>query len=118
MARTLEEVDLGSAPSKSTLSFSVARATGFSANALLDCDMKLVASWESVELVGHEVEEVLVPRGLYVLQVSVAFRSPAPVTAELEFGLTGTDGHATSAATSLTGKKGDIGRVIAFIDIV
>jgi hypothetical protein len=118
MALTLKEADLGDAPSGATLSFSVSAAKGFSADAMLDCEMKHVGSWESVELAGKTVEEDLVPKGLYTLQVSIAFRSKETVTANLEFAIAANGKQLKKKPLSFSGQNKDVGRAVVFVNIV
>jgi hypothetical protein len=118
MALTLKEADLGDAPVSTTLSFSVSSAKGFSADAMLDCELKHVGSWESVELAGKTVEEDLVPKGLYTLQISIAFRSKQESTADLDFEILEDGAQLKKKKLSFSGKSKDVGRAIVFVNII
>ena len=97
--------------------FTVADGKGFSANALLECDMKLVASWESIEIVGTTVQEPLIPTGLYTLQISIAYRSTTPVDVTVDCSIVSDGVALKSKRLTFSGKKPDIGRAIAVVRI-
>jgi hypothetical protein len=90
MTLQLKEARLGTAPPGSVITFRITGDKGFSANALLEADMKVVATWESVEIAGGQlIEEKLVPKGIYTLQVSIAYRSTDPVDVTIDFSIAG-----------------------------
>ena len=117
MKLQLKEARLGTAPPGSTLVFSISEGKGFSVNAMLDCDMKVVASWESIEIAGETTREVLLPTGLYMLQVSIAYRGNEPVDVVMDFSIESGEEVLKSKRLSFSGKKPDIGRALADVRI-
>lgn len=109
----LKRVHFGIAAVGSKLAFRIAPAKGFTVTAALDCDSKVVASWEWVELKdGQTVEETLVPKGTYTLTLSVILTATAAATAEIAVSL-----NATKKTMKITGQKPDIGKALAVVFI-
>jgi hypothetical protein len=109
----LDNTHLGSGPPDSKLSFKVKAGTGFVVNAMLDCDMKVVATWESVEIVGKTASEVLLPKGMYTLQLSVAYTTTKDSDFVVDFTFDNKKVQPMKDTLELTGKRPDIGRVLA-----
>jgi hypothetical protein len=118
MALTLKEADLGDAPVSGTLTFSVSAPKGFTADATLDCEMRRVGAWESVEIAGKTVSEDLVPKGLYTLQISLAFRSKQASSADLDFEMLDNGTRLSKKKLTFSGKNKDVGRAVVFINII
>jgi hypothetical protein len=113
----LDRVHLGIAPPGSKLSFKVKQGSGFIANAMLDCDMKVVASWEFVEIDGGKtLSEKLLPKGTYTLQLSIAYTDKTDTDFVVDFRLSG-EGVSEKETLTLTGKRPDIGRALAVVVI-
>lgn len=116
--RQLRTAELGSAPPRSVLRFDVPAAKGFVANAILECNLKVVSSWESVEIAGKRVEEELIPKGQYTLQISIAYTKTTATSVDIEVGVADTAGAVLAKKTlSFSGRKGDIGRSVGFLTI-
>ena len=113
----LREARLGAAPPGSTLAFTLNKDKGFSVNALLECNMRVVATWESIEIAGVTTQEVLLPTGVYTLQVSIAYRGAEPADVELECSLIDDGITLKSKQLQFSGKKPDIGRAIVLLRI-
>lgn len=109
----LKRVHFGIAPVGSKLGFSIEPAKGFTVTAVLDCDSKVVASWEWVELKdGQSVEETLVPKGTYTLTFTVILTDTAAATAAIAVSV-----NTTAKTMKITGQKPDIGKAIAVVFI-
>lgn len=108
----LDNTHLGSGSSGSKLSFKVKTGSGFVVNAMLDCDMKVVATWESVEIIGKTASEALVPKGMYTLQLSVVYTTAKESEFIVDFTFDTKKGPMKDTLT-LTGKRPDIGRALA-----
>ena len=107
-------VPLGKGPPGSMLKFKVLDAPGFEANAILLRDTTVIATWESSELLGKQVAEPLVSKGIHTLQVSIIYTTAKPATANLTFQLN----NGPVVPVALTGKKPDVSRAIATARIV
>lgn len=109
----LKRVHFGIASVGSKLAFRIGPAKGFTVTAVLDCDSKVVASWEWVELKeGQNIEETLIPKGTYTLTLTVVFTDTVAATAEIAVSL-----NATKKTMKVTGQKPDIGKAIAVVFI-
>jgi len=107
----LQRVHFGLAAPGAILKFAIAPVPGFAVTAVLDCDLKVVASWEWVELKdGVIIEETLTPKGTYTLTLHVVFTGTAAATAEMAFAV-----NAIRKARKMTGQKPDIGRALAVV---
>jgi len=109
----LDNTHLGSGPPGSKLSFKVKSGKGVVVNAMLDCDMKVVATWESVEIIGKAPSETLLPRGTYTLQLSVAYTDTKDTEFSVDFAFDAKKTKPTTDTLKLTGKLPDLGRAIA-----
>jgi hypothetical protein len=109
----LKRVHFGVAPPGSTLAFSVTPGKGFAVRAALDCNMKVVASWEWVELKdGVTIEEVLLPKGTYTLTLDIVFTDESLLPVEMAFSL-----DSKIKTRQMSGQKPDIGRALAVVFI-
>jgi hypothetical protein len=109
----LDNTHLGSGPPGSKLSFKVKTGDGFVVNAMLDCDMKVVATWESVEIVGKTLSETLLPKGTYTLQLSIAYTTAKESELAVDFTFDNNKPQPVKDTIKLTGKRPAIGRAIA-----
>lgn len=107
-------VPLGKGPPGSILKFKVGNAPGFEANAILLRDTTVIATWESSELIGIQVAEPLVSKGIHTLQVTIVYTTVRPATATITFQLN----NGPVVPVVLIGKKPDISRAIATVRIV
>lgn len=105
----LKKIQFGIEPPGTKLSFQVTPAPGFAVQAILDCDTKVVATWEWTEISGGALlEEVLTPPGTYTLTLHATFTSATDSTVEVTVTLKG-----TKKTRSITARKPDIGRILA-----
>lgn len=109
----LDNTHLGSGPPGSKLSFKVKASKGFVVNAMLDCDMKVVATWESIEIIDKTLSEALLPKGTYTLQLSVVYTQVKDAEFAVNFTFDTKKGPPVKDTIKLTGKRPDIGRAIA-----
>ena len=81
----LAPVRLGTVGRGAILIFTVPATSGFIADASLECENRLVAKWDSEELVGRETQEVLQPVGLYTLSIVISYTMRQETAVELAF---------------------------------
>jgi hypothetical protein len=107
----VDECFLDTAPPNTTLRFTIPKTGGYVADATLFQGTKMVASWESIEILGKTTEEELIPTGLYTLMINVTFTKPEKATVTMEFSTHDEDGaELDKDTTRLSGKKPVIGR--------
>jgi len=107
-------VPLGKGPPGSVIKFKIQDAPGFEANAILMRVTTVVATWESSELLGKQIAEPLVGKGIHTLQVTIIYTTAKPATADMTFQLN----KGPVVPVALTGKKPDVSRAIATVRIV
>lgn len=108
---------LGQAPAKSVLRFKIPKNGGYVVEATLFLGTKVVAAWQSVEILGKTTEEKLIPKGVYSLQVEVIFTKPEASDVTLTFSMHSDGQELSRDTTRFTGKKPDQGRAIAMVRI-
>jgi hypothetical protein len=107
-------VPLGNGPPGSFIKFRMQNVSGYEAHAILLRDTTTIATWESKELVGKQIAEPLVARGLHTLQVTCVFTTIKPTNVNVTFQLN--NGLVTTVV--LSGKKPDVSRAVATARIV
>jgi hypothetical protein len=107
-------VPLGKGPPGSIIKFKIQNAPGFEANAILMRSTTVIATWESSELLGKQIAEPLVSKGIHTLQVTIVYTTAKLATADITFQLN----NGPVVPVALTGKKPDVSRAIATARIV
>lgn len=107
----LKRVHFGLVDPGAKLVFRIAPAKGFAVTAVLDCNLKVVASWEWVELKGgQKIEETLLPKGTYTLTLHIVYTGDVEATAEVDISV-----NTKKKPVQIGGKSPDIGRVLAVV---
>ena len=114
----LREAYLGSRLTGARLAVRIPPAEGFVAQALLECESHPhpVASWQSQEIAGRDVEEILEVAGRYALHVTIVFNSETATRVGLSFRLI--EGSSTTQSLELCGQAGDVQRAVVFADVL
>jgi hypothetical protein len=107
-------VPLGDIAVGSTIEFSIPDADGVEVNAILMQRTQTLATWITSELLGTTVSETIATKGFTVLQVTFIFTSAAVTVLTLDLQL----GESEPVQVSVSGKKGDVVRVIADFFVV
>ena len=113
----IREARLGSAPPRATLRFFIPKNGGSTVDARLSLESDTVASWKSSEILGKTTEEELLPKGLYSLEVNVAFTKSQQAQVDLEFSTLFRGNPIRRRVVSLSGTKDDLARVFAILRI-
>ena len=77
----------------------------------------MVAAWESIEILGKTTEEVLIPKGLYTLQIDVVFTKTASSSVQLVFVTLDDDVQLKRRTLTFTGVTPEIGRALAILRV-
>lgn len=113
----IREARLGKAPPNSTIRFTIPKNGGYLVEATMSLGTKTVAAWQSTEILGKTTEELLLPAGLYTLQVDVIFNKQEVADVTLEFSIHSGGKQLNRDTTRFTGKNPDIGRAFAMVRI-
>ena len=113
----IRESRLGGAPPGATLRFTIPKNGGYTVEATLFLESKVVAAWESIEILGKTTEEVLIPKGLYTLQIDIVFTKTASSSVQLVFMTLDEDVQLRRRTLTFTGNTPEIGRALAILRV-
>jgi hypothetical protein len=113
----IKETRLGSAPPEAVLRFVIPKNGGYTVEATLFLESRVVSMWASSEILGKTTDQALIPQGLYTLQIDIVFTKNEEAEVKLEFSTRFDDVQLQRRTLTFKGKRPEIARALALVRI-